>query len=444
MPGLLSRFFDRRAQSSNLDETLNSPDMIGAIRGAGALSSTGVPVSPESSLRSTAVFACVRVLAETIAALPLVTYRRLPRGKERATDFYLYPILHDTPNPEMTSFIYRETITSHVVLWGNGYSEMQLDGAGRVVALWPLLPQYTVPMRAPDGTLFYKTYVPGVGYRGLTADRVFHVRGLGLNGLMGLSPIALARNAVGLSLATEDYGSRWFGNGSAPGLVLKYPGNLSDEQYEAAQASWEAAHGGLSNAHRVAILEGGITVEKIGIPNNDAQFLDTRKFQLTEIARLFRIPPHLIGDLERSTNNNIEQQSLEFVMYSMLPWFARWEQEISRSIMLEQERTNYFAEFLIDSLLRGDTTTRYNAYSSAINAGWMTRNEVRERENMNPAGAALDRYLEPLNMTEVVADAARSNIAARLEVLQKILLDEDVNSAGAADRPNGQNHNGRH
>src|SRR5512139_148842 len=317
MPGLLARFLNRNAMAITDQQTVN------AIRGD-SISHTGVSVSPESSLRSTAVFACVRVLSETLASLPLITYRRLQRGKERATDFYLYPILHDVPNPEMTSFTFRETLTSHVALWGNGFAEMQLDGSGRVQALWPLLPNQTVPTRAADGSLMYKTYVPGAGYRGLPAERVLHVRGLGLDGMMGLSPIGQARNAVGLALATEEFGGRVFGNGSMPGVILKYPGNLSDEQYEAAQSSWQAAHGGLTNSHRVAILEGGIEAEKIGIPNDDAQFLETRKFQVREIARLFRVPPHLISDLEQATFSNIEQQSLEFVIYTMMPWFARW------------------------------------------------------------------------------------------------------------------------
>ena len=425
MPGMLSRLFQPALRAESNDAPVN-PDIVKTMW-AEAQVASGVHVTPESSLRATAVFACVRVLGETLASLPLITYRRLPRGKERAPDFYLYPILHDVPNPEMTSFTFRETLTAHVALWGNSYAEMQLDGAGRVVALWPLLPNQTLPTRLPDGTLIYKTYVPNVGYKGLAADRVLHVRGFGLSGNMGLSPIAQARNAVGLALATEEFGSRVFGNGSMPGVVLKYPSNLSDEQYEAVQSSWQAAHGGLTNAHRVAILEGGIEAEKIGIPNDDAQFLETRKFQVREIARLFRVPPHLISDLEQATFSNIEQQSLEFVIYTMLPWFTRWEQEISRSVLLDQERAMYFSEFLIDSLLRGDTATRYAAYTSAISSGWMNRNEAREKENMNPGDPALDRYLELLNMQEVGAstsgNAALSNIDARLASLEKLLAD---------------------
>lgn len=390
LKGWLGRIFDRQA-------AITDTEMVRALQGD-TVSATGISVTPESALRSTAVFACVRVLSETLASLPLITYRRLPRGKIRATDFYTYSLLHDVPNPEMTSFTFRETMTSHVALWGNAYAEMQLDGSGRVAALWPLSPSATRLQRDANGDLFYVTYVPGAGQIGIPAYRIFHLKGLGMNGLVGLSPIGLARQAVGLALATEEFGARVFGNGSMPGVVLKYPGNLTDEQYDDAQNTWQAAHGGLTNAHRVAILEGGIEAEKIGIPNDDAQFLETRKFQVREIARLFRVPPHLVSDLEQATFSNIEQQSLEFVIYTMMPWFTRWEQEISRSILLESERAAYFAEFLIDSLLRGDTLSRYQAYNSAINTGWMTRNEVREKENMNPENAQLDKYLVPLNM----------------------------------------------
>lgn len=429
MPGMLTRLFNHAPQPAEIRAESNdapvNPEVVRMLL-AGDASASGVHVTPESSLRATAVFACVRVLSETLASLPLITYRRLPRGKDRAADFYLYSILHDTPNPEMTSFTFRETMTAHVALWGNGFAEIQPDGAGRARYLWPLLPNQTVPQRAENGMLFYKTYVPGAGYKGLAADRVLHVRGLGMNGLMGLSPIAQARNAVGLAMATEEFGARVFGNGSMPGVILKYPGNLDEPQYEAMQASWQAAHGGLTNAHRVAILEGGIEAEKIGMPNDDAQFLETRKFQVREIARLFRVPPHLISDLEQATFSNIEQQSLEFVIYTMLPWFARWEQEIDRSVLLDQERRTYFVEFLIDSLLRGDTATRFAAYTSAIQSGWMNRNEVREKENMNPGDPALDRFREPLNMQDVggsSASATLSNIDARLATLEQMLAE---------------------
>ncbi len=394
--GILTRLFQPAPRAMDL----NDPRIVEMLRG-GSVTASGIGVTPESSLRSTAVFACVRVLAETLASLPLITYRRLERGKERAPDFYLYPLLHDKPNPEMTSFTFRETLTAHVALWGNGYAEMELDGAGRVMNLWPLLPNQTRLERDRDGNLIYVTQVPGAGQKGLPAYRVMHVRGIGLNGLVGLSVIGLARQAVGLALATEEFGARFFGNGAQPGVVLKHPGKLDDKAYDRLQSSWDEAHSGLSNAHRTAILEEGMGIEKVGIPNDDAQFLETRKFQVREIARLFRVPPHLVSDLEQATFSNIEQQSLEFVIYTMMPWISRWEQEIARSVYLERNRANYFSQFLVDGLLRGDITARYAAYASAINTGWMTRNQVREIENMNAENERLDQYLIPLNMSTV-------------------------------------------
>ncbi len=394
MSGFLTRVFngERRAES------LSNPSaaMIEAILG-GEATATGLHVTPDNAMRSTVVFACVRILSETVATLPLILYRRLARGKERAVDHYLYDKLHDAPNPEMSSFTFRETLTSHVCLWGNAFAELQLDGAGRVAAMWPLSPQTRI-MRDRNNELVYSTPVPNAGYQGLPAYRVLHIRGLG-NGIVGLSPIALARQAVGLALATEEYGARYFGNGAQPGIVLKHPGKLDDEPYKRLQASWAAAHQGLSNSHRAAILEEGMGIEKIGIPPEDSQFIESRKFQAIEIARLFRIQPHLIGDLESGASYaSIEQQGLEFVTYTMAPWLGRWEQEISRSLLLERERREFFAEFLVDGLLRGDITARYAAYTSAINTGWMTRNEAREKENMNPNDATLDGYLRPLNM----------------------------------------------
>jgi len=391
--GILTRLFEKRA-------SLTDREIVELLNGGQMDNATGVVVTPETALQSTAVFACVRIIAETLASLPLITYRRLTRGKERAQDFYLYSKLHDSPNPEMSSLVYREAITSHVALWGNGYSEIELDQAGRVVNLWPLLPNQTKPQRDPKtGEIAYTTYVPGKGTYVLPSYRVFHVRGLGMNGLLGLSPIAMARRAVGLALGTEEYGARFFGNNAQPGVVLKHPGTLSDEAYKRMTSSWNEAHMGLSNAHRAAILEEGTGIEKIGVPPEDAQFLETRKFQTTEIARLYRIPPHMLADLDRATFSNIEQQSLEFVMYTMAPWLARWEQEISRSLLLERERSIYFAEFLVDGLLRGDIASRYGAYAIGRQWGWLSANDVREKENMNPREGG-DGYLSPLNMVE--------------------------------------------
>lgn len=344
-----------------------------------------------------AVHNCTRILAETVASLPLPVYRRLPGGgKERATDHYLYPLLHDQPNPEMTSFEFRETLMGHLALWGNAYAEMERDGAGRVRALWPLRPD-RMQIKRDDRGLRYEYNLPDGKVAVLRQTNIMHVRGLSSNGIVGYSPIRLAREAIGLALATEEFGARFFGQGSRPSGVLEHPGKLSEEAAKRLRKSWEEMHSGLSQAHRVAILEEGMSWKQIGIPPEDAQFLSTREFQVIEIARIFRIPPYLLQDFSRATFSNVEHTAISFVVHTVRPWLVRWEQSFKRDLFLPGERETYFAEFLVDGLLRGDIESRYRAYSVARQWGWMSANDVRELENMNPISGG-DVYLIPLNM----------------------------------------------
>jgi HK97 family phage portal protein len=364
---------------------------------------SGVNVTEQTSLQSTAVFSCVRILAESEAMLPLILYkRRQDRGRDRATDHRLYPILHDLPNPEMTSMEFRETLTGHVASWGNAYAEIDWSNGGWVRGLWPLRPDKTRPKRV-NGRLVYEVKVPGLDtIQRLPFERVMHIKGLGFDGNIGYSPIGLARQAVGLALATEEYGARFFGNGARPSVVLEHPGTLSDTAYDRLRQNWEDKHQGLEKAHRIAILEEGMKVETIGIPPEEAQFLETRKFQVAEIARLFRVPPHMIADLERATFNNIEELSLEFVIYTLMPWLVRWEQAIYRDLLSEMERTQYFAKHLVEGLLRGDIKSRYEAYHIARLDGWMSGDDIRELEDMNPMPDGQGQiYLVPLNMVPV-------------------------------------------
>lgn len=391
--GFLTELFERRFHVSQ-----TPPGWVEKL--AGWTTATGLDITPDKSLQLTAVFASVRILAETIASLPLPIYRRLDNGgKTRAPDHYLYPILHDLPNPEMTSFSLRETLMGHVATWGNAYAEIEFNQAGEINALWPLRPD-RMRVKRENGRLIYIYRLPDrVGGREKTLDmeRVFHLRGLGGNGIVGYSPIQLAKQAVGLALAAEEFGGRFFGNDARPGVVLQHPGKLSEEAHKRLRQSWETRHGGLEKSHRVAILEEGLAVKEIGLPPGDAQFLETRRFQISEIARIFRVPPHMIGDLERATFSNIEQQSLEFVIYTIWPWLVRWEQEIKRSLFTPAESKIYFAEFLVEGLLRGDIQSRYQAYATARQWGWMSANDVRRLENMNPVSGG-DTYLIPLNM----------------------------------------------
>ena len=326
-------------------------------------------------------------------------------GKPGRRNITFTPVLHDIANTEQTSFELRELLMTHLCLRGNAYSMIEYDAAGKITALWPLNPDTVSILReAGTNTIWYDIELPDAfnrEHRILPYDRVWHLHGLGTDGIVGLSPISLARQAIGLAIATEEYGARFFGNGAQPGFVLKHPSVLSDDAYKRLKKSWEARHMGLNNAHKMAILEEGMTVEKLGVAPEDAQFLETRKFQNTEIARMFRVPPHMIADLDRATFSNIEHQGIEFVTHTIRPWLVRIEQGITKDLLTPSERKIYYAEFLVDALLRGDTQSRYASYAIGRNGGWLSTNDIRYLENMNPVDGGGDVYLVPLNMVPV-------------------------------------------
>lgn len=327
-------------------------------------STSGKPVTERSAMQMTAVYSCVRILAEAVAGLPLHLYRyNDDGGKEKAIAHPLYRLLHDEPNPEMSSFILRETLMTHLLLWGNAYAQIIRNGKGEVIALYPLMPDRMTVDRDSNGRLYYKyrksnddapTMESGVV--SLAPSDVLHVPGLGFDGLVGYSPIAMAKNAIGLAIAAEEYGSKFYANGAAPSGVLEHPGTLKDPTR--VRDSWNSTFGGSSNSHKVAVLEEGMKYTPISISPNEAQFLETRKFQINEIARIFRVPPHMVGDLEKSSFSNIEQQSLEFVKYTLDPWVIRWEQALYRTLLSEEEKKNYFFKFNVEGLLRGDYQSR--------------------------------------------------------------------------------------
>lgn len=352
---------------------------------------SGKPVNERTAMQTTAVYACVRILAEAVASLPLHVYEyQDDGGKKLVHDHPLYYLLHDEPNPEMTSFVFRETLMSHLLIWGNAYAQIIRDGAGRVLGLYPLLPDKMEVQRDDRGNIYYvysrnsdenptfKEY----GNIKLKAEDVLHIPGLGFDGLIGYSPIAMAKNAVGMTLACEEYGASFFANGANPGGVLEHPGVLKDPSK--VRESWNSVYRGVNNAHKIAVLEEGMKYQQIGIPPEEAQFLETRKFQINEIARLYRIPPHMVGDLDKSSFSNIEQQSLEFVKYTLDPWVIRWEQSLQRSLLLPGEKGKYFIKLNVDGLLRGDYQSRMNGYAVGRQNGWFSANDIREMENMNP------------------------------------------------------------
>jgi HK97 family phage portal protein len=381
--GIITRLFERR--SLNVPEQpLTSEALQAALLGPPA--SSGAVVNAATAMGVPVVFACVRLLAETIASLPLLVYRRMEGGgKDRDSDHPLYEMLHSLPNPEMTSLELRENMVGHLCLWGNAYCEIETDARGRVVALWPLRPD-SVTIARQGGRRWYRVLLPDGTTAALPDERVWHVRGFGTERDTGMSVIRHARETLGLALAAQEYGARFYANDSRPGGVLRMPGKLTSDGAKRLKQSWEAAHSGLSHAHRVAVLEEGLEWQAIGLAPEDAQFLETRRFQIGEIARWFRVPPHLVGDVERSTSwgTGIEQQSIGFVVYSLRPWLVRIEQSVHRDLFRRDERATWFAEFLVDGLLRGDALSRNRALAVQRQNGIINADEWREIENRNP------------------------------------------------------------
>lgn len=345
-------------------------------------SSAGKNVNERSAMQMTAVYACVRILAESVASLPLHLYRSNEDGnKEKAKDHPLYVVLHDEPNPEMTSFIFRETLMTHLLLWGNAYAQIIRNGKGEVISIYPLIPNKMRVKRDDQTKEIIYEYHHEDGKVVLTDFEVLHVPGLGFDGLIGYSPIAMAKNAIGMALATEEYGAKFFANGAQPGGVLEHPGIIKDP--ERVRNSWSQSFGGSSNSNKIAVLEEGMKYTPISISPEQAQFLETRKFQINEIARIFRVPPHMVGDLEKSSFSNIEQQSLEFVKYTLDPWVLRWEQAMNRALISKKDKQTYFISFNVDGLLRGDYESRMNGYATARQNGWMSANDIRTLENLD-------------------------------------------------------------
>ena len=377
---------------------------------AGNANTTGRPVTPATAVGSTAVWAAVRIISESIATLPLRVYERRDGGRVIATEHPLYPILHDRPNPRQTAVEYREQQLASLLLWGNAYTWIDRWPSGRPRNLWPIRPdRVTVRIDVatendPVPSLVYVVSTHDGGQRVYAADDILHVRGLSSDGLMGLSPIAVHRDAVGLEQAEREFAGRFFGNNGRPGGVLKVAGRLSNDAAVRLKQSWETAHRGLENAHRVAVLEEGIEWQSMGMPLQDAQFVEQRRFSIEEIARIFRVPLHLMGDLQRATYSNIEHQSIEFVVHTIRPWCVRLEQAYA-TLLYPSERQALYVEHSVDALLRGDIKSRYDAYAVARQWGWLSVNEIRALENLNSVGVDGDSLIQPLNFGPMAGPA---------------------------------------
>lgn len=345
-------------------------------------SNAGKNVSVETAMQVSAVYACVRVIAETVASLPVNVYEVTDKGSQKALDHPYYRLIHDEPNTEMTSFVWRETMLTHLLLWGNSYTQIIRNGRGAIIGLYPLLPDRMEVDRDQRGKLTY-TYTNTEGQMTvLKPENVLHIPGLGFDGVVGYSPIAVERNAVGLSIAAEEYGSKFFSNGARPSGLLIHPNTVKEP--DRLRQAWYSAFGGSTNSNKVAVLEENMRFEPLSMPNNEAQFLETRKFQIEEICRIYRVPPHLIADLEHATFSNIEHQNISFAVHTIRPWLVRIEQAMNRALFSEQEKGHYYVQFNIDGLMRGDYASRMQGYATARQNGWMSANDIRELENMNP------------------------------------------------------------
>jgi HK97 family phage portal protein len=370
----------------------------------GGATSSGVWVSEETALHYSPFFAGVNVISTDVGKLPFPVYERLEKGKRRAREHPVYRLLHDEPNPVMTPIALRRTVQGHVLTWGTGYLHAVWNSRGQVTELWPLRPDRITPDIVHTGpgrfevTWIYRDHVNGIHTR-LYRDEVVPIGGLGFDGIRGYSVVAMARQSLGLGMALERDGATLFSNGARPGGYLKHPKKLSPEGHKRLRADWDNLHRGLDRSHTVAILEEGLEWQDVGIPPEDAQFLETRKLQVAEAARWLRLPPHKIGDLDRSTNNNIEHQGLEYVTDTLMGWLVTWEQAINARLFTDLEKPRFFVEHIADALTRGDMKSRYEAYAIARNWGLLSADDWAELENRNPLPDRLgETYLVPLNM----------------------------------------------
>ena len=377
----------------------------------GSPTSAGKNVNEDSALKYTPFWAAVRIISGTIASLPFLVYRRIDGGgKERADNHRVYTLLHDRPNDYMDALTFIETRQAHVLTYGNGYAEIQRDGGGRPVDLWPLLPDRTFRKISEGGIPYYEVRLATGETIHLPDANVLHIKGLGFDGYTGYNVVSYHKEAIGYGIAVKEYGSRFFGSNASPTGLLEYPGQLSKEAAQRLADSWNKSSGGLSNSHRTQILEEGMKWTKIGVEPEKAQALEVQKYTVDDCSRIFNIPPHKIGSLDRATFSNIEELNIDFVTQTMFYWFRKWEQECNYKLFGTSEKGKMFCEILVDGLLRGNIKSRYEAYNIGRNGGWLSVDDIRVKENMNPLPEGKGQiYLEPLNMKPAGEDVDDGN-----------------------------------
>lgn len=371
-------------------------------------SSAGVVVTPDSAPGVAKVFGCVNAISQDVAKLPLMVFKRLNNGgREKDFTHPLFYILQYEPNKKQTAYEFRQMMQGHLLLRGNAYAYIQINGSGEITGLLPLHPDRMYVYENTEGNIIYEYYPLKGGIARYSPEEIFHIRGLTLDGVNGCSALQWGLNTIGLAMAMQEYGSRFFANNAKPGGVLQHPKVLGKDAADRLKSSFEKAHAGVQNAHRVMVLEEGMTWQQVGVTNTDSQFLESRKFQNEEIASLFRMPPHKIQMLDKATFSNIESQNLEYVTDCLTPWLVMWEQAIQRALFLKSEKTKYFTKFIVDALLRGDIKSRYESYATALDRGFMNIDEVRELEDRNPLPDGLgQKHYRPLNLVTIGEEPA--------------------------------------
>jgi HK97 family phage portal protein len=394
------------------------------ILGYGWETYAGKDVSPETALSVSAVYACIRGIAETTSTLPKILYKRIPNGgKRRAWEHPLYPILHDALNKEMTAQVGWELGAAHACAWGNAYYQIIRNKAGDVAELWPLRPDRMSVERTGGVKKFHYQQVDSTT-RDFPAEQIMHIPAFGFDGLVGYSPIQMARNALALTMAAEEFGSKFFANDARPGMAIKHPKTLSDKSYDRLIQEFNDEFQGSGNSHKTKVLEEGMEIQEIGIPPEDAQFLQTRDFQVAEVARFYRYPLSLLESHgAAATYASVEQFMLSFVIHTIRPWLVRFEQAINKNLLTVEERSQYFCETLVDSLLRGDIASRYAAYATGRQWGWLSADDILALENRNPLpGGQGQVYLTPMNM--VPASVQRNFAPVVAEAAERIVRRE--------------------
>lgn len=397
------------------NEAINSSrQLYEYLLGSGAMTDAGVLINSDTAMRISSVYACVRVLSEDIAKLPLQVFQRTEKGRERIREGWLVDLL-EYPNPLQTGFEFREMMQSYVELVGNFYA-IKTVVRGETRELIPVVPaRVQVDFDRRSQRVRYQVYWPDGATVEVPQERMLHVRGQSLDGVMGLSPVAYQREAFGTSLQLTEYGSRLFKYGAMIGGVLEHPKELGEEAAKRLKEDFDAKYSGAGNAHKTILLEEGMKYSKTSMSALDAQYLDSRKFARTDIASIFRVPPHMIGDLERASFSNIEQQALEYIQNALMARLTRLEKRLAWSLIKPSEQSSHYLEHNVRALLRGDYATRMRGYQTAVLTGWMSRNEVRELENQNPGPDELNEFLQPVNMQTAEQVNAAEDARKKLE-----------------------------